>query len=185
VITLAALAGGLAMLNSALGASLGVAPVVLPAWLVPYLPIWTFLSPFVGAGIGIAAVYVGGFLFQWAGRALGGVANSREVRAATAWAQVPQICFAVVTLGILLVTGVEQALFPSLPPADPNAAAEAAKHFTAGKGIAAIISLWSFIIFLHALAEVHGFSAWRALGAFVLVVAVFVVLALGVRTALI
>jgi hypothetical protein len=46
VITLAALAGGLAMLNSALGASLGVAPVVLPAWLVPYLPIWTFLSPF-------------------------------------------------------------------------------------------------------------------------------------------
>lgn len=179
VAMLAGLAGGLAMLNSALGASLGVTSKALPAWLVPYLPIWTFLSPFIGAAVGIALLYLFAFVFVWTGRALGGVANWREVCAANAWAEVPQICLAIVTLGILLATGVSQALFPSLPPADPAAAARATRHFTAGEGVAAIVSIWSFIIFLHTLGEVHRFSAWRALGAFMLVVVVLGALTFG------
>jgi Yip1 domain len=185
VITLGALAGGLAMLNSALGASLGEAPVALPAWLVPYLPIWTFLSPFIGAAAGIAAIYASAFVFQWVGRALGGVASWREVCAASAWAEVPQICLAVVALGILLWTGAAQALLPSIPPADPDAAARATRHFTAGDGAAAIVSLWSVIIFIQNLAEVHRFSAWRALGALILVVLAFAALGLGIYAAMV
>ncbi len=185
VMILGALAGGLALLNMALAASIGTPPVPLPAWVVPYLPISAFLSPFVGGALGIAAVYVSGLLFTWAGRALGGVGTAREVRAAAAWSEVPQITFAIVMLGVLLVTGVGQALFPSLPPADPNVAARAARQFTPAKGVAALISLWSLVVFLHALAEVHGFSSWHALGSFILVLAGFALLALGVHAAMI
>lgn len=184
VMLLAALAGALAMLNSALAAAFGEASPMLPARLVPYLPIWTLVSPFVGAAAGIGGLYAGAFVFEWAGRALGGVADSRAVRAAIAWAEVPQVCFGAATMAVLMVIGVGQALSPSLPPADPAAAAAAAKGFTAGRGIAAIISLWSFIVFLHCLGEVHGFSTWRALGAFVLVTAVLVLATLAVRAAL-
>lgn len=185
VVLLGALAGGLAALNSSLSASLGESPVAVPAWFMPYLPIWTFLSPFIGAAAGVAAIYVSAFIFQWVGRALGGVANWREVCAASAWAEVPQICIAVVALGLLLVTGVAQAFLPSLPPADPEAAARAARHFTAGDGAAAIISIWSLVIFIQNLAEVHRFSAWRALGAFVLVTVGFAALAFGLHAAMV
>lgn len=185
VIMLGALAGGLAGLNSSLSASLGEAPVALPAWLVPYLPIWTFLSPFIGAAAGVAAIYASAFIFQWVGRALGGVANWREVCAASAWAEVPQICLAVVALGLLLVTGVTQAFFPSLPPADPDAAARAARHFTEADGVALIVSIWSLVIFIQSLAEVHRFSVWRAFGTFVLVTVAFAALAFGLHAAMI
>ncbi|HZO81438.1 MAG TPA: YIP1 family protein [Candidatus Binataceae bacterium] len=184
VLTLGALAGGLAMLDAALAASVGTPPVVLPGWFISYLPICALLSPFVGGALGIAAVYLSGLLFLWAGRALGGVADAREVRAAAAWAGVPQICFGVAMLAALLGNGVMQALFPSLPPADPRVAAEAAREFTAGKGVAALVSLWSLVALVHALAEVHGFSAWRALGAFIAVLAIFALLALGFHAAI-
>jgi hypothetical protein len=185
VIMLGALAGGLAMLNSALSASLGEAPVALPAWLVPYLPIWTFLSPFIGAAAGIGAIYASAFVFQWVGRALGGVATWREVCAASAWAEVPQICLAVVALGLLLVTGVTQAFFPSMPPADPDAAARAARHFTPADGVAVIVSIWSLVIFVQNLAEVHRFPAWRAIAALILVTMGFIALAFGIHAAMV
>lgn len=185
VIMLGALAGGLAGLNSSLSASLGEAPVALPPWLVPYLPIWTFLSPFIGAAAGIGAIYASAFVFQWVGRVLGGVASWREVCAASAWAEVPQICLAAVALGLLLVTGVTQAFFPSMPAADPNAAARAARHFTEADGIAVIVSIWSLVIFIQSLAEVHRFSAWRAFGAFVLVTVAIAALAFGLHAAMV
>lgn len=183
--TLGALVGGLAMLDAALAAAVGTPPVVLPGWFVSYLPICALLSPFVGGALGIVAVYLAGLVFWSAGRFMGGIADAQEVRAAAAWSAVPQICLGIVTLGVLLASGIGQALFPSLPPADPNVAAQAARQFTTGKGVAALVTLWSLIVFLQALAEVHGFSAWHALGSFILVLAVFALLALGVHAAMI
>ena len=52
VIMLGALAGALVMLNSLLSAALGFTPTPLPENLVPYLPILTFASPFIGAAFG-------------------------------------------------------------------------------------------------------------------------------------
>ncbi len=185
IIIIAAAAGGLATLDLALSAALGVGPSLLPPALVPYLPVWTFLSAFIGAGLGIVAIYVGGSLFQWAGYFMGGVGDAREVRAATAWALVPQIWFAVVILALLLATGVLQALYQALPPADPGDALAAAKGFTVERGAATIIGVWSFIVFLHCLGEVHRFSAWRSLGAFLLVVVALVLVTLSVRLVII
>ncbi len=172
VILLGALAGGLMMLNSMLSVALGFTPTPLPARLVPYLPILTLASPFLGAAFGIVGLYISAFLFDWIGRALGGRGNAQTVRAAVAWSEVPQICLAIVMLLVLLGTGVWQAVVPSLP--DPNAAAMAAAHpFTLTRGVEAIISIWSFILFLHCLGAVHRFSAWRSLATVLLLVVAF------------
>jgi hypothetical protein len=181
VIMLGALAGALAMINSLLGAALGFMPTPLPASLVPYLPLLTFASPFLGAAFGIAGLYISAFVFEWSGRVLGGAGTSQTVRAAVAWSEVPQICLAIVILLILLGTGVWQAIVPSMP--DPNGAS-AAGQFTLTRGVEAIISIWSFIVFLHCLGQVHRFSAWRALGAVVLPGAAFLAIALIVKVAL-
>lgn len=186
VIMLGALSGALVMLNTMLSAALGFTPTPLPAALVPYLPILTFASPFIGAAFGIAGLYATAFVIDWTGRALGGVGNSVTVRAAVAWSEVPQICLAVAMLLILLGTGVWQALIPSLP--DPNAAAvaaaAAANPFTVTRGIEAIISIWSFILMLHCVGAVHRFSAWRALGAFLLPGAALAAVAIVVKIAM-
>jgi Yip1 domain len=172
VIMLGALAGALVMLNSMLGAALGFTPTPLPAPLVPYLPILTFASPFLGAALGVLGLYLTAFVMDWSGRTLGGVGNALTVRAAVAWSEVPQVCLSIVMLLILLGTGVWQAMVPSLP--DPNLAASAAPNpFTLTRGVEAIISIWSFILMLHCVGEVHRFSAWRALGAFLLPAVIF------------
>ena len=78
VIMLGALAGGLSMLNFFLAAALDFTPTPLPARLVPYLPILTLASPFLGAAFGLLGLYIGAFLIDWSGRALGGrVTRSR------------------------------------------------------------------------------------------------------------
>lgn len=184
VIMLGALSGALVMLDSMLSAALGFTPTPLPAPLVPYLPILTFASPFLGAVFGIVGLYLTAFMMDWAGRALGGVGNAVTVRAAVAWSEVPQICLGVAMLLILLGTGVWQALIPSLPDPNAAAAAAAANPFTATRGIEAIISLWSFILMLHCVGAVHRFSAWRSLGAFVLPGAVLAGIALVVKVAM-
>ena len=180
VIMLGALAGALAMINSLLSAALGFTPIPLPAQLVPYLPLLTFASPFLGAAFGIAGLYMGAFVFEWSGRVLGGAGTSQTVRAAVAWSEVPQICLAIVLLLILLGTGVWQAIIPSMP--DPNG--PSAGPFTLTRGVEAIISIWSFIVFVHCLAQVHRFSAWRALGAVLLPGVGFLAIAVVVKAAL-
>jgi Yip1 domain len=167
VIMLGALAGALTTLNSMLAATLGFTPIPLPASLVPFLPILTFASPFLGAAFGILGLYTTALVMDWSGRALGGVGNALTVRAAVAWSGVPQICLSIVTLLILLGAGVWQALVPSMPA--PNVSVEAAANpFTLTNGVEAIISIWSFILMLLCVGEVHRFSAWRTLSAFLL-----------------
>jgi hypothetical protein len=165
VIMLGALAGALATLNSMLAAALGLTPIPLPASLVPFLPVLTFASPFLGAGLGILGLYATAVAMDWSGRALGGVGNALTVRAAVAWAGIPQICLSIVTLLILLGTGVWEALVTSMSA--PNSLSVAtASPFTLANWVEAIISVWSFILMLQCVGEVHRFSAWRALAAF-------------------
>jgi hypothetical protein len=183
VLMLGALSGALPMINLFLSWALGFTPIPPPAVLVPYLPILTFASPFIGAAMGILALYVTAFLMDWSGRALGGLGNALTVRAAVAWSQVPQICLSIAMLLILLGSGVYQAIVPSMP--DPNAAAAAAANtFTLTRGVEGIISIWSFVLMLHCVGAVYRFSAWRALGAFVLPGLIFAGIAIVVKVAM-
>jgi hypothetical protein len=183
VILLGALAGGLPMLNFFLAAALNFTPTPPPARLVPYLPMLTLASPFLGAAFGLLGLYVSAFLIDWSGRVLGGIGNALTVRAAVAWSQVPLICFSVAMLLILLGVGVWQTFIPILP--DPNVATGAgASQFTVTRGVESIISIWSFILMLHCVGAVHRFSAWRSLGAFLLPGALFTAIVMVVKIAL-
>jgi Yip1 domain len=183
VIMLGALAGGLPMLNFFLAAALNFNPTPPPAHLVPYLPILTLAGPFLGAAFGVLGLYLGAFLIDWSGRALGGVGNALTVRAAVAWSQVPLVCLSIAMLLILLGVGVWQAFVPTLP--DPNAATGAgANQFTLTRGVETIISIWSFILMLHCVGAVHRFSAWRSLGAVLLPGVLFIGIAAVVKIAM-
>jgi hypothetical protein len=183
VIMLAALAGALTTLNSMLGMTLGAAPFPLPDSVIPYLPALTFLSPFLGAAFGILGLYATAFVMDWSGRALGGVGNALTVRAAVAWSGVPQICLSILTLLILLGVGVWQALIHSMPASNGSLEA-AASPLTLTNGIEAIISIWSFILMLLCVGEVHRFSAWRTLSAFLLPGVILGAIAILIKIAL-
>jgi len=180
---LGALAGGLGTLDSMLGVALGVTSTPLPASVVPHLPILILVSPFLGAAFGILGLYTTAIVMDWSGRALGGVGNALTLRAALAWSGVPQICLYAVTLLTLAGTGIWQALVPSMPAPNGSVGA-AANPFTLMNGVEAIISIWSFILMLQCVGEVHRFSAWRAMGAFALPGVILGAIAILIKIAL-
>ena len=58
---------------------------------------------------------------------------------------------------------------------------------SSGSGVAVLqvlFAIWGFIVMLKCLGEVHRFSAWRALGAFLLPGAVFAGILIGVKIAM-
>ena len=160
VVALAAAAGVIqALINSVdrnLGDELGLLPILLTSFLIA--PI-----------LGVISLYLSAFLLRWTGRWLGGVATPRELRASVAWGSAPMVMGGVGMLVALLIAGHD--LFSSVQP-------WLARHPTlmlvAGLGmiIQGLAAFWSVITAIKCLAEVQGFSAWRALGNYVLVVLV-------------
>ncbi|HEY6421098.1 MAG TPA: Yip1 family protein [Candidatus Binataceae bacterium] len=108
--------------------------------------------------LGVVALYGFASLYGWTGRMLGGHARSVEMRAALAWAQVPIIVAA--AIGIVgALAGVPFPEFakggmPTLP-----------RSFIELGLMELVFGWWGFVISLHTMGEVQGFSAWRALGA--------------------
>ena len=98
---------------------------------------------------GVAMLFFLGRPYRWSGEILGGTAQSVEVRAAIAWAQVPAI--------YITVLGVVAAIIASPEPA-PTA------PFPLWSLVRGILGVWALVISLKTLAEVHRFSAWRGLG---------------------
>lgn len=133
-------------------------------------PIVVILSVIFSAIASMIGLYISGALFKWAGAALGGTATYTEVRAALAWGQVPVIvALAIGILSILLGTGA-----PMMPFGGPQHGTSASVSL-----LHAIFGVWSFILTLKCVGEVHRFSAWRALGALVLI-AVGIAVAIGI-----
>jgi hypothetical protein len=110
----------------------------------------------------LIALYLEGALLRWTGSWLGGRGPSVEVRAALAWSSVPMICsfslwipeVALVATNPWLLIGFQQVGRPIL---------------------GAILGVWTLVVFLNCLGEVHRFSAWKALRATLLGAGVIVV----------
>jgi hypothetical protein len=97
----------------------------------------------------LVGLWVSGWLVSWTGGLLGGVASPVEVRAALAWAEVPNILAAVIAGPTLVFLGAGEETFAPVA--------------RAVFGI--LVGIWVSILNLVCVSEVHRFSLWRALGA--------------------
>lgn len=133
-------------------------------------PMLVVFSVVIGAIAGIIGLYINGVLLKWSGSMLGGIATYADVRAALAWAEVPVIV--AVSIGILsILIGTGGPLMPFGGSGADTSLSVSLLH--------AVFGIWSFILVLKCVGEVHRFSAWRALAAIVLVaVAIVIVLAI-------
>ena len=114
-----------------------------------------------GPLMGVLGLWLGGILLRWTGGWLGGQADTRRVRTALAWANVPLVWSLLLWVPALLLFGAE--LFTEATPVLDASSMLSGLHLVFSFGIG-IVSIWSLVVFLHALGEVQGFSAWKALG---------------------
>lgn len=126
------------------------------------------LAPFVGW----ICFYIFTGLLLWTGRWIGGKAKFKEARAAVAWPNVTGIV-GILTWIALIITfqgGLFVSTFDQMQFMGTELTVVLATSLCQ-----AIVSVWAFVIFLHALGEVQGFSAWKALLNLILVLIVFTV----------
>jgi len=135
-------------------------PVVAPHASHPVslwsLVIWPLLA--------IPFLYLNGALLRWSGSMLGGTAKAVEVRAAIGWSSV-------LSIGLYLTGFVLSFLvMPSQYPTSLSMNAMLAwwRSTWPSTIILAPLWLWSLIVWLESLGEVHRFSAWRGLGAWLI-----------------
>jgi hypothetical protein len=115
----------------------------------------------VGPLFAVFSLYASGALMRWAGGVLGGTATAVQVRAAIAWSSIPGIAgTAVNVLGLAI--GV---ISVPVQPQKFEGLRTVTAQFNGFSVILAILTIWGAVIWLKCLGEVHGFSAWKALGA--------------------
>ncbi len=168
VIALALIGGGLGSLESAWFTALGNPASIGPLW-----PIGVALRVAFGAVWGVIGLYFGAWLLGLFCRLLGGIASQLQMRAALAWASIPDI-----TATFLSVTAVVAGIFD--PPHFHHGRMPTMTGSTVELGLFnAVFVLWGLVIQMKCVGEVNRFSAWRALGAVLLMAAVIVALVLA------
>ncbi len=153
VVLLAVLGGIAQFLDRAAGRSLGDTLSV---------SVILIIALFVGSIGGLISLHIGGALLRWTGSWFGGQATSEEVRAAIAWSSVPTIWALLLWIPELMLF--EEELFTTATPRiDAN---PLLLFFLLGfAAVEVVIGIWTIVVFLKCLGEVHRFSAWKALGA--------------------
>ena len=147
-------------------------------------PMILLFAALLGPVAGILGLYVGGALLRWTGSWMGGQGSSRNIRAAIAWSNVPEIWAMLLWVPSLALFG--QELFTSKTPlidADPVRLAA----FLGFAGVELVLAVWALVVFLKSLGQVQGFSAWKALGNALLAALVVIVplAAIGIAAALV
>jgi Yip1 domain len=136
------------------------------------LPTILALAVFLGPLGGLIGLFVGGWFTRTSGRWLGGSATPEQVRAAIAWSSVPDLA----TIPILMIQiglfGRE--MFTLQKPTIWSDPLHGAILVVSGL-LEAVLGIWSFVILLKCVGEVQGFSAWRALGSFILIGVIIIV----------
>jgi hypothetical protein len=131
------------------------------------LPLSAIVAYKLCAGVvgGLIGLYLGSAILTMTGRWLGGRGSFVAVRAAAAWSNVPLIWGGLLWLPLLGYLGIEALNFdPKILFEDPGGLIV---MLPIGL-LAVILGIWTLVIALKCLGEVHGFSAWQALGAVVI-----------------
>jgi hypothetical protein len=147
-------AGALGALVFEVQASNSAALTSIPRWAVAMGPVTLAMSAFTLGLAGVGIIYVWAFVFRWAGRLVGGVADLLEVRAAVAWSWVPLIVLAIVAV-IVAISAPATNSWTVSKTSDPyqisySCLAEAA------------LVVWALFIAMQTLGEVHRLSSRRA-----------------------
>ncbi len=133
------------------------------------------LSLILSIPVGYVYFNISSLFIFWIGKLIKGKGSFKQVRAATYWTSVPSLLIYLLWITLMILNS--QELFVS------EGHKESMQIFTIIRGIISLIllvlSIWTFLIFLHALAEVQGFSAWLAflnafLGGLVLSMSIFI-----------
>ena len=130
-----------------------------------FFPITVAIGVGFGAFFGVVGVYAGAWLIRVFCRILGGIASLADMRAALAWSTVPGIAAASASI-LLVLLGVLS------PPEFKHSKIPVMTGSTIELGLLNFtLTLWGFIVQMKCIGEVNRFSAWRAFGAVVLMVA--------------
>ncbi|OWA33711.1 hypothetical protein B9G55_20455 [Saccharibacillus sp. O16] len=110
---------------------------------------------------GLVMYYVGGWLLKVVGRWVGGVGTTSEMRIVSGRI----VGMLTVMIGILWIPELLLAGKDAFTTDTPLLASSVTRAllYTAVVWIEAIMGVWSFVLILHAIGEIHGFSAWKAL----------------------
>ena len=109
---------------------------------------------------GMIGISIQSALLYWTGKWIGGQGSYLNIRAANAWSNVPNIVTVATWLIFVAMFG-NLAFFYEFPEGAFTGAVYTVLFLLSL--IQLVISIWSLVIFLHALGEVQGFSAWKAL----------------------
>lgn len=132
---------------------------------------------FLGPIIAVIGLYIGAYLIRLTGGWLNGTGNFSQVRAAVAWSNVPLMIMLVLTVLEIIIFGEE--LFSSYMP---RTWSNDLLYYTLWGfiGLEVILGIWSIVIIVASVAQVHDFSIWRSIGALLLVALLFVAVAIVV-----
>lgn len=97
--------------------------------------------------------------YYWIGKLIKGKGSFKEIRAATVWSSVPMLVTCLIWIILMVFHG--NHLF--IAGYETQLTGGAAALSMALGFVQLAIVIWGLVIFLHALGEVQGFSAWMAL----------------------
>lgn len=110
--------------------------------------------------VGMLSMTIGSALLLWTGKWLGGKATYYPIRAAISWSCVPYV-YAIIIWAVLIFLFREQLFLDTFPQQDLS---QGLLFSVLGLVVLQLILIvWSFILAIKGLAEVQGFSAWKAL----------------------
>ena len=129
----------------------------------------------IGPPSGFLSIYLWSWLLSYASRFLGGIAARQELRTAVAWSWAPVVY-------LLPLWGVKFILFRHELFQTEKPFIEAHQILSGLYGLFGVVdffvTLISFFILFNAIAEVNGFSIWRSVGAFAIVMLILLAPAL-------
>jgi len=144
----------------------------MPPFFTPTLGQLVVVKVILGAVAGLALLYIFGAAVWLTGRMLGGKGTFVEVRAATAWSNVPALWGALLWLPLLAYLGAGALnLDPQSLLSDP-----AGLVLLVPIGIAGVVLFfWRLVIYSKCVGEAHRFSGWHGFGAWLIALVILAV----------
>jgi len=108
---------------------------------------------------GLIGLYLSGAILRWSGSLLDGQASSTEARAAIAWSSIPTVIALLLWVPLVAFYGNE--MFSRVAPTIID---NPYPLLLVGL-IEIVLTLWTIVMVILTLIEVHRFSIWRSIGA--------------------